>query len=68
VPAGRITVGEVVRFRKPAAGQQARGRTLCRHGFHKWVVEKDNRFDSKQGRLVTLYRCSRCGLTKTAAH
>jgi len=67
-PAGNTAVGDVVGFRKPAAAQRSRGKTLCRHGFHMWVIEKDNRFDSKQGRLVTLYRCSRCGMTKTMAH
>jgi hypothetical protein len=61
-------VGEVVPFKKPTAAQQAQGKTLCRRGFHKWVVAKDSRFDSKQGRLVTLYRCVRCGATKTTAH
>jgi hypothetical protein len=61
-------VGDVVRFKKPTAARQAQGKTLCRRGFHKWAVAKDNRFDSKQGRLVTLYRCVRCGATKTTAH
>jgi len=32
------------------------------------VVSKDKRFDSKQGRLVTDYRCSRCGAVRTTAH
>jgi len=61
-------MGDVLHFRKPGAAEQARGKTLCRRGFHKWIVATDSRFDSKQGRLVTLYRCSRCGATKTTAH
>jgi hypothetical protein len=61
-------MGEVVRFRRPTAAQRTQGDTLCRRGFHKWVISKDNRFDSKQGRLVTEYRCSRCGAVKTSAH
>lgn len=61
-------MGDVVRFTRPAPAQKAKGRTLCRHGFHKWVVDKGSRFDSKQGRLVTRYRCSRCGATRTGAH
>jgi hypothetical protein len=61
-------VGDVIRFKKPTAAQLAQGKTLCRRGFHKWTVATDSRFDSKQGRLVTLYRCSRCGVTKTTAH
>lgn len=60
-------MAEVIRFRKPAAAERAKGKTLCRRGFHKWVVEKDNPFDSRQGRLVTGYICSRCGIRKTMA-
>ncbi|HYQ71727.1 MAG TPA: hypothetical protein VET88_07345 [Gammaproteobacteria bacterium] len=61
-------MGDIIHFKKPTPSGLARGKTLCRRGFHKWAVVTDNRFDSKQGRLVTLYRCSRCGATKTAAH
>ena len=60
-------MGDIVRFRKPTAAQLAEGKTLCRRGFHKWVVATDNRFDSKQGRLVTCYRRSGCSATKTTA-
>jgi hypothetical protein len=60
-------MGEVIRFKKPKAAEKARGKTLCREGFHRWVVSKDKQFDVRQGRLVTVYRCSRCGATKTKA-
>ncbi len=59
-------MGEVVRFRRPRASERHRGKTLCRNGFHKWEVV-DRPFDSKQGRLVTRYRCSRCGATRVRA-
>lgn len=62
------SMGEVIHFNKPKAADKARGKTLCRRGFHKWLVEKKNQFDVKQGRLVTVYRCSRCGELKTRAH
>jgi hypothetical protein len=57
-------MGEVLKFqrRKPAA--RGEGLTLCRHGFHKWRVVQDRRFDVKQGKLVTSYRCERCGATR----
>jgi hypothetical protein len=58
-------MGEVIRFKKPKAAEKARGKTLCREGFHRWVVSRDKQFDVRQGRLVTVYRCSRCGATKT---
>ena len=43
------------------------GKTLCRHGHHKWVVDKTRQFDVKQGRLVTRYRCARCGKQRVRA-
>lgn len=58
-------MGDVIQFRKRTAAEKASGNTLCRRGFHKWVPVNDNPFDSKQGRLVTCYRCSRCGARKT---
>lgn len=61
-------MGDVIRFKKPKPSRNVKGRTLCRSGFHKWQVLKAQQFDVKQGRLVTVYRCSRCGVTKTAAH
>jgi hypothetical protein len=60
-------MGEIIRFRKPKAAEKARGKTLCREGFHRWVIFKDKQFDVRQGRLVTVYRCSRCGVMQTRA-
>ncbi|HHH44991.1 MAG TPA: hypothetical protein ENK49_12705 [Gammaproteobacteria bacterium] len=59
-------MGNVVKFKKPAAAGKHRGNTLCRRGFHKWRVV-DTPFDSRQGRLVNRYRCTRCGAEKTEA-
>lgn len=56
-------MGDVLPFRKPAAKKQG----LCQHGFHKWQVCKEQRFDVKQGRLVTVMRCQRCGVEKVEA-
>lgn len=61
-------MGEVIPFKKPKLKDKFKGKTLCREGFHKWVVVTDNKFDVKQGRLVTVYRCQRCGEQKTQAH
>ena len=60
-------MGEVVQFRRMKPGQKAHGRTLCKHGFHKWRIWKEKDFDVKQGRLVTVLRCARCDSTKTQA-
>ena len=53
-------MGEVVTFKRPKASEKHKGKTLCKSGFHKWVVV-DRPFDSKQGKLVTRYECQRCG-------
>jgi hypothetical protein len=58
-------MGEIVPFKKPQARHQ--GKTLCRSGFHKWEVVNDRPFDVKSGRLVTRWRCTRCGSTRTEA-
>ena len=60
-------MGDVVAFRKPKAAEKARGGTLCKRGFHKWVICKEKQFDVKQGRLVSVFRCSRCGVLKSKA-
>ena len=57
-------MSNVVSFKKPAAAKKHKGNTLCRRGFHKWAVV-DTPFDTQQGRLVTRYRCKRCGSEKT---
>ena len=62
-----LCMGEVIRFRKPKAAEKARGKTLCREGFHRWIIHKEKQFDVKQGRLVTVYQCSRCGARQIKA-
>lgn len=37
---------------------------LCQYGHHAWQISKDRRFDVKSGKLVTHFRCTRCGTTK----
>ena len=58
-------MGEIVKFRKPSLKEKAEGKTLCRSGFHKWKVATEKKFDVKQGKLVTLLRCQRCGKEQT---
>jgi hypothetical protein len=64
-PPGVIIMGNVVRFKKPKPKEKHKGKTLCKSGFHKWAEEKETKFDVKQGKLVTRYRCSRCGAIRT---
>jgi hypothetical protein len=60
-------MAEILPFRRPRASDKYKGRDLCRHGHHKWQLDGGSRFDVKQGRLVTRYRCARCGRVKTEA-
>lgn len=59
-------MADIIPFQKPGATPRRKASTLCKRGFHKWrVVNKP--FDVKQGKLVTCYRCRRCGAEKTRA-
>lgn len=60
-------MGDVLPFKRPKLKDKFRGSSLCRDGFHKWEVVKERQFDVKQGRLITLYRCARCGKERTKA-
>jgi len=64
-----VSIEEAAR-RRAARQQQARkqtasGKTLCQRGFHKWRVDQRKQFDVKQGRLVTIRECERCGTRRT---
>ena len=61
-------MGTVVPFQKPNLAKIKKGKTFCASNLHQWEVAKDNQFDVKQGKLVTLYRCKNCGKTKIKAH
>jgi len=54
------------KFRKQRRKQTARGKTLCARGFHKWIDDEKKQFDVKQGRLISIQRCERCGAEKTS--
>jgi hypothetical protein len=57
-------MGEVLPFRRRRAKN---GGVLCLEGHHKWVVYKAKQFDVREGRLVTVFRCERCGAQKVQA-
>jgi len=54
-------MADIIAFKRKKLSEKHRGKSLCREGFHKWEVVKGRVFDVKQGKLVTEYRCSRCG-------
>jgi len=54
--------------KKKRAKSGVKSRGMCQHGFHKWKIWKDKQFDSKEGKLVTVYRCEKCEAQKVKAH
>ncbi len=53
-------MGKVVQFKKKKLSEKHKGNTLCRSNFHKWQIVKENQFDVNQGKLITVYQCTRC--------
>jgi hypothetical protein len=60
-------MGDILPFKKKTPFEKHKGKSLCRSGFHKWVVVKEKQFDVKQGKLVSVYKCERCGEQKVEA-
>lgn len=58
-------MADILPFKRPKPSELHKGKTLCKNGFHKWAISKDKQFDSRQGKLVTLYVCERCGAIKS---
>ncbi len=57
-------MSNVVPFKRKSLKEKHKGKTLCKHGHHKWEVVKASQFDVKQGKLVTILRCKRCNEEK----
>jgi len=58
-------MADILPFKKPKPKNKHKGKTLCKSGFHKWEVV-NTPFDVKKGKLVTQYRCVRCGVIKNS--
>lgn len=61
-------MGDVIPFKRQKLSDKHKGKTLCANNHHKWEVCKKKQFDSREGKLVTVYRCIRCGKEKVKAH
>ncbi len=61
-------MGEVLKFVRKTPAEKSRGRIMCANNHHKWKVQNERKFDVRQGKLVTEYRCTRCGKIKTTLH
>lgn len=53
-------MADILPFKK----QRIKKLGLCQYGHHKWKVLKESQFDSRQGKLVTVYECERCSKRK----
>lgn len=60
-------MGKVLTFKKKTPAEKHKGMALCRSGFHKWKIQTENKFDTRQGKLVTVFKCKRCGKLKNTA-
>lgn len=60
-------MADILPFKKKTPAEKHKGRTLCRSGFHRWKIVTERKFDVQQGKLVTVYRCERCGEMKNKA-
>jgi hypothetical protein len=60
-------MGDVVQFKRPKQAQLHKGKTLCRSGFHKWLVLNEKQFEVKLGKLITVYQCKWCLKIKSKA-
>ena len=58
---------DIIPFKKKSPAEKHKGKSLCRSGFHKWKIVTEKKFDVKQGKLVTVYQCTRCGKQKNKA-
>jgi len=58
----------LAKFKKQKIKARAQGNTLCGRGFHKWRFDEKKQFDVKLGRLISVERCTRCGITRSHTH
>jgi DNA-directed RNA polymerase subunit M/transcription elongation factor TFIIS len=57
-------VADILPFKRKPAPKRS---VLCENGHHHWAIWQKKPFDSKQGKLVTVYRCERCGAKRSEA-
>jgi len=60
-------MADILAFKKNKLSDKHKGKTLCKNGFHKWEIIQEKQFEVTQGRMVTVYKCKRCGKQKNTA-
>jgi hypothetical protein len=65
-------MSNILEFKKPSKSQKQKqqtakqkGSTLCKEGHHRWQIVQEKKFETHSGKLMTVYRCSRCNKTKS---
>jgi hypothetical protein len=61
-------MADILPFKRPSSAAKNKGKTLCNSNHHKWKICQKKQFDVREGRLVTVYKCQRCGKQKVTAH
>jgi hypothetical protein len=57
-------MADILPFKQKTKARNLKGSTLCKHGHHRWKIVTSQKFDVKQGKLVTVSECERCGQRK----
>tara|TARA_Y100001935_G_C17311708_1_gene517024 strand:- start:7101 stop:7289 length:189 start_codon:yes stop_codon:yes gene_type:complete len=57
-------MAEIFKFKQKKLSEKYKGATLCKNGHHKWLLDKNSKFDTKKGSLISVYKCTKCGQKK----
>lgn len=57
-------MADILPFRRKPAPKRS---VLCTNGHHRWTIWQKKPFENREGKLVTVYRCERCGAERTQA-
>ncbi|MDB6061444.1 MAG: hypothetical protein JWM78_1547 [Verrucomicrobiaceae bacterium] len=58
-------MADILPFQRKPKTPATKRSALCANGHHRWVVWQSKPFDVKRGKLVTVYRCERCGAERS---
>lgn len=61
-------MGNIIPFKRYSLADRKKAQALCNSGLHKWALMHDKRFDAMQGKVISLYRCDRCGTLRSIAN
>ena len=59
------TITNLQTYRRARLQARSKAITFCQSGFHKWKPVPEQRFDVRQGKLITTERCQHCNKERT---